>query len=130
MENVQRRFTKIIPNLKDLPYKVRLQLLKLPSLTYRRIRGDLIQVYNIISRKDEDDYFQYFFKFNKNVTRGHDLKLSMPHSRIEARLNVFSRRTINIWNNLDANVVHAKNVDVFKKLFDNSMKHLEFDYDD
>ena len=130
LENVQRRFTKLIPNLKNLPYKERLQLLNLPSLNYRRIRGDLIQLYNIISRKDEDDYFHCFFKFNNNVTRGHDLKLSIPHSRIEASLNVFSRRTISIWNNLDAYVVNAKNVNEFKKLFDNSMKHLEFDYDD
>lgn len=40
IENVQRRSTKQVPGLRDLPYKERLRRLKLPSLKYRRYRGD------------------------------------------------------------------------------------------
>ena len=130
LENVQRRLTKLLPNLKNLTYKERLRILHLPSLKYRRIRGDLIQVYNIVTGKDEDDYFHHFFKLNPNSTRGHDLKLCVPQANTELRLNVFSRRTINIWNNLDYNTVHAKDVEEFKIRFDNSMKHIEYDYDE
>ena len=43
IEKVQRRFTKIIPNIKDLTYSERLRVLGLPSIKYRQIRADLIQ---------------------------------------------------------------------------------------
>ena len=34
IENVQRRHTKQLPYLKDLPYEDRLRMLKLPTLVY------------------------------------------------------------------------------------------------
>ena len=37
IESVQRRATKLVPQLKDLPYADRLRRLKLPTLAYRRI---------------------------------------------------------------------------------------------
>ena len=49
IEKVQRRATKTLPNLKHLSYVERLKKLKLPCLKYRRIRGDLIEVYKIIT---------------------------------------------------------------------------------
>ena len=42
LENVQRRATKLIPELRDRDYEDRLRALKLPSLYYRRARGDMI----------------------------------------------------------------------------------------
>ena len=45
LENVQRRATKMIPALKDVPYPERLTKLRLPSLYYGRARGDMIQTY-------------------------------------------------------------------------------------
>ena len=39
IEKVQRRTTKIMPNLKYLPYEDRLKALKLHTLIYRRFRG-------------------------------------------------------------------------------------------
>ena len=43
VERVQRRATKLVTTLKHLPYKQRLEALKLPSLGYRRRRrGDMI----------------------------------------------------------------------------------------
>ncbi|XP_072017068.1 uncharacterized protein [Amphiura filiformis] len=42
VEKVQRRATKIVPELKELSYAERLEALKLPALAYRRVRGDLI----------------------------------------------------------------------------------------
>ena len=40
IEKVQRRFTRMIPDLKDLPYEQRLAKTKLWSLEDRRIRAD------------------------------------------------------------------------------------------
>ena len=50
VENVQRHFTKVILGMQELSYEERLCRLRLPSLVYRRIRGDLIEVYKIIHR--------------------------------------------------------------------------------
>ena len=51
IENVQRRMTRMIPGMKDLSYEARLKYLKLPSLSYRRLRGDVIEMYKIITHK-------------------------------------------------------------------------------
>ena len=49
IEAVQRRATKLIPELRDIPYGERLTRLKLPSLLYRRKRGDMIVMYKIMN---------------------------------------------------------------------------------
>ena len=43
IEAVQRRATKQVPGLKDLSYEERLQKLNLPTLKFRRLRGDMIE---------------------------------------------------------------------------------------
>ena len=48
VESVQRRATRILPELRGLDYEARLRSLKLPTLTYRRLRGDVINVYKYI----------------------------------------------------------------------------------
>ena len=45
IENAQRRATKILLGLKELSYKERLKKLDLPTLVYRPIEGDMIEVY-------------------------------------------------------------------------------------
>ena len=49
IEDVQRRATKLIPEIKQLCYPERLKKLNLPTLAYRRIRGQMIEVYKIIT---------------------------------------------------------------------------------
>jgi hypothetical protein len=44
-ENVQRRATRIVPGLKGKSYEERLKIMKLRSLSYRRLRGELIEAY-------------------------------------------------------------------------------------
>jgi len=39
--------TKLVLSVKHLKYKERLKQLKLPALRYRRMRGDMIEVYKI-----------------------------------------------------------------------------------
>ena len=45
LEKVQRRATKLVPEIRDLPYAERLRVLKLPSLRYRRERGDMLYIH-------------------------------------------------------------------------------------
>ena len=50
LEAVQRRVTRLSPNLAHLTYSVRLKYLNLPSLYYRRLRMDMIMMYKILHR--------------------------------------------------------------------------------
>ena len=52
LEKIQRRATKMVPELRHLSYIDRLKRLKLTSLEERRQRGDLIETYKIISGKE------------------------------------------------------------------------------
>ena len=45
LENVQIRATKIVDGLAYLDYPERLKKLDLPTLVYRRARGDMIEVF-------------------------------------------------------------------------------------
>ena len=47
IENVQRRATNLILNIKHLKYEERLCYLNLPNLKYRRLRGDMILTLDI-----------------------------------------------------------------------------------
>ena len=48
IKDVQRRATQQIRELKFLTYEERLKRLDLPTLMYRRLRGDMIEVYKIL----------------------------------------------------------------------------------
>jgi len=45
------RLHKLVISIKSFTYKDRLKRLKLPTLKYRRIRGDMIEVYKILTNK-------------------------------------------------------------------------------
>jgi len=53
VEKVQIRATKLVIGVKSLPYCERLRKLKLPTLKYRRLRGDMIEVYKILTCQND-----------------------------------------------------------------------------
>ena len=54
LERVQKRATKMIPSMPKISYPDRLRKLKLPTLTYRRARGHMIEMYKLLSGKYDD----------------------------------------------------------------------------
>ena len=54
IENVQRRATKLVPEIKTLSYEQRLSHLGLATLAYRRARGDMIETYKLFNRYDDE----------------------------------------------------------------------------
>ena len=48
VERVQRRATKTVPGISTMTYPDRLQTLRLPSLVYRRARGDMVETYKYL----------------------------------------------------------------------------------
>ena len=73
IEGVQHRATKMIPELKDKNYIDRLKALKLPSMHYRRDRGDVIECYKFIHRLYKPE--TQFTIDDDTTRRGHSLKL-------------------------------------------------------
>ena len=66
LENVQKRATKLVDGLGLLDYKERLRIIGLPTLAYRRMRGDMIEVYKHIHIYDKTLYPR-----NSNYEAGH-----------------------------------------------------------
>jgi hypothetical protein len=48
LEAVQRRASKILPCMKKICYSDRLKKSALPTLTYQRLTGDIIETYKIV----------------------------------------------------------------------------------
>ena len=72
LEKVQRRATKLVPELQHLSYGDRLFAINLPSLLYRRRRIDMITVFKIVHGL-EGIPFETLFTFHNTVTRGNGL---------------------------------------------------------
>ncbi len=130
LENVQRRATKQIPSLKELEYPERLRKLKLPTLKYRRLRGDMIEVYKILSEKYDTEVTPGLLVRDDNTrTRGHSKKLKKRYSRLDIRKFTFSNRVVDPWNNLPEKVVSAKTLLQFEINLDKYWEDQEVKYD-
>ena len=67
IEDVQRRATNLISEIKNLSYPKRLRKLKLPTLSYRRIRGQMIEVYKIINNIYDKNVSENILTFRPNA---------------------------------------------------------------
>ena len=83
IEGVQRRFTRMIPELKSLPYEARLKRLNLTTLEIRRIRGDLIKVYKKKLSLEKINPDSTFTRFRYN-TRCHTMNLEKKHVHLDS----------------------------------------------
>ena len=101
IEKIQRNYTKNIIGMKKLDYGERLKILKLPSLEYRRIRGDMIEVYKILTNHyDPLTTHTLLTLDNSSNTRGHALKLKKSSFNTTKFKYFFTNRVINLWNKL------------------------------
>ena len=90
IENVQHRATKMLPGLLNMSYEERLRKLKLPSLRYRRMRGDMIEVFKIISGIYDSRATSGLLELNTSTTRGNSKKLTKNRSRLDVRKFYFN----------------------------------------
>ena len=132
IENVQRRATKYLPSLKNLSYEERLQKLKLPTLRYRRLRGDMIETYKLMTGKYDHKIVNFMPKQHDSstslLTRGHQLKLYRQRAEKNLWNNFFSLPVTSYWNSLPDNVVQSPNIKTFESRLDQHWKEYEGKY--
>ena len=124
IETVQRRATKQIPGFRHLTYEERLTRLKLPTLQYRRDRGDMIETYKILTAKYDNRVTEGLIQLNDRETRGHDLKIKYQHSTINLRKYSFTLRTATNWNNLPQETVAANTTKEFERRLDQFWRNI------
>ena len=129
IEKVQRRATKLIPEICDLSYEDRLKYLRLPSLKTRRIRGDLIQTFKIFNNIDNIDKACFFEPALTNITRNSSDKIQIQYSNSNIRKYSFSQRVAPIWNKLTLNIKQAPSTNSFKNLIDKHKTYIDVMYD-
>ena len=112
--------------MQNLDYETRLKILKLPSLEYRRIRGDMIEVYKILYKKYDPITTHKLFTFDTNNTRGHNLKLKKFPFKTDKYKHFFTNRVINLWNSLPEEVVYAPSLNIFKNKIDKHLQDYQF----
>ena len=79
------RAMKLLPSIRTLRYEERLKKLNLPTLKYRRIRGDMIELYKIITSKQDSDVTLKFNIIPDAFTRGNTYKIRQGHVRYDLR---------------------------------------------
>ena len=129
IEGIQRRATKLVSEITHLSYPNRLKFLGLHTLEYRRLRADLIQVYKILTKKDDVDPEMFFQIRGNERTRGHKFKLNKQRSNTNIRKHFFTNRIVDSWNALPSDVVEVETVLNFKTKIesfysDNEMKFI------
>ena len=126
LEKVQRRALTMVSNLRGRTYRARLEEVGMLSLEERRVRGDMIATYKIMSGKDKVDPGLLFERGGAGQgprTRGdarvHSLR--PVGARLDIRRFSFSHRVVNRWNSLPNNIKGVETVLAFKIGYDKWM---------
>jgi len=110
----------MVPGLAKLSYEERLKKLGIPSLSYRRFRGDMIEIYKYLHGLYCIDCSD-ILPLHRNegaVTRHEDIVLSLRKELITVsqELTFFGFRVVNAWNSLPKDTVSASSVNCFKEV--------------
>jgi hypothetical protein len=114
LEKVQHRFTRLIPELKSLPYSDRLSRLGITTLEERRNRADLLEMFKMYRQLSSIPFNRFFQLDSEHKTRGHSAKVSKQRCLTTVRQHFFSDRVVNRWNMLTDDIVSSSSLNQFK----------------
>ena len=125
LEKVQRRAVGMVTNVKGKGYEEKLAAMDMSTLEERRKRGDLIQMYRIMTGKDKVDLSTWFTPaearegaLSTRLVTG-CLNVEKMRGKKEVRNNFWSVRVIDTWNSLPNSVKTSPDVNTFKNSIDN-----------
>ena len=125
----------MIPELKGLSNKERLQSLRLETLQYRRKREDLHEAYRILNNIHNIDTKsdcslcprKSMFEFAASGTKtARKLYIQQATGK---RQNFFSTRVAPLWNSLSEETLTVRTVEIFKRSLQKDIGHTAYDYD-
>jgi hypothetical protein len=126
LESVQHRATRVVKGIKKMKYEDRLKIYGLTDLRTRRERGDLIQFYKYVNKKEEISFVEDI-KFSEAESLegpagglrkdGLTYRKELVKNCLQ-RENFLTNRVADNWNKLPVEVKNAKSLNSFKARID------------
>ena len=110
IENVQRRFTKRVSSISNLPYPERLAILGLEPLELRRLKSDLVFYYKIFNNMVHLPRVYLPSDLPPTQTRSGGNRLATPSFSSLSINNDFFTRCVACWNSLPSHIVQCSSV--------------------
>jgi hypothetical protein len=127
LENIQRRYTKLLPGFYDLSYTDRVNKLKIPFLIESRLINDLAFIHKLVHNKftgiDNLEFLTY-----ARSKRGHNFKLMKDRCNTGVRENYLTNRIADLWNSLPNATVSNPSTKLFRKKLLNENLAIVRDY--